>query len=66
MQKRNRSPQTKSLEECLAEHATRLRQEAKAPPPGAAREAVLKRAEQTATFGENDELLRGPRLTVRA
>ena len=46
MQKRNRSKQTKSLEERLAEHATRLREEAKALPRGAAREAVLRRAAQ--------------------
>ena len=40
---RKRYPaQEKSLEERLAEHATRLREEAKALPPGTAREAVLK------------------------
>jgi hypothetical protein len=44
---RKRYPtQTKSLEARLAEHATRLRKEAKAPPSGAAREAVVRRAEQ--------------------
>jgi hypothetical protein len=66
MQKRNRSPQKRPLEERLAEHATRLREEAKLLPPGGAREAVLRRAEQAATFADNDELLRRPSLTVRA
>jgi hypothetical protein len=44
MQKRNRSPQTKSLEERLADHATRLRAEAKVLPHGAVRDAILRRA----------------------
>jgi hypothetical protein len=66
MQKRNRTPQKRSLEERLAEHATRLREEAKALPSGGARDAVLRRAEQAATFADNDELLRRPNLAIRA
>jgi len=66
MKKRNCSPQKRSLQERLAELATRLREEAKALPSGAAREAVLRRAEQAATFSDNDGLLRRPSLTVRA
>jgi hypothetical protein len=60
MQKRNRSPQTKSLEERLAEHATRLREEAKALPRGAEREAVLRRAEQAETSARMSDWLRLP------
>ena len=60
------STQKKSLEARLAEHATRLREEAKALPSGAAREVVLRRAEQAATYADNDGLLRRPSLTVRA
>ena len=50
--------QTKSLEERLAEHATRLREEAKALPHGAEREAVLRRAEQAETSADMNDLLR--------
>ena len=58
---RKRYPaQEKSLEERLAEHATRLREEAKALPPGTAREAVLKR-----TVADMTELCR-PRLKSNA
>ena len=44
--RRNRSPQTQSLEERLAAHAARLREEAKMLPPGAVRDEILLRAEQ--------------------
>jgi hypothetical protein len=44
--RRNRSPQTQSLEERLAAHASRLREEAKMLPPGAVRDEILLRAEQ--------------------
>ena len=56
---RKRYPtQTKSLEERLAEHATRLREQAKALPRGAEREAVLRRAEQAETSADMNDLLR--------
>ena len=38
---RHRFKQNQSLEERLIQQATRLREEAKALPPGAAREAIL-------------------------
>jgi hypothetical protein len=49
MPKRQRFTQIQPLEERLVEHATRLREEAKALPPGAVREAILRRAEQAET-----------------
>ena len=58
--------QKKSLEERLAEHATRLREEAKALPLGTGREAVLRRAEQAETGADMSQWLRLPRLTTRA
>jgi hypothetical protein len=61
MQKRNRSPQTQPLEERLADHAARLREEAKALPAGKVRDAVLMRAEQAQSGAE----MRMP-LTTRA
>jgi hypothetical protein len=60
MQKRNRSPQTKSLEERLADHATRLRAEAKVLPHGAVRDAILRRAEQAETAVGLSEWLGSP------
>ena len=44
--RRNRSPQTQSLEERLAAHPARLGEEAKMLPPGAVRDEILLRAEQ--------------------
>ena len=49
MPQRHRFTQIQPLEERLVEHATRLREEAKALPPGAVREAILRRAEQAET-----------------
>ena len=66
MRKRNRSPQKRSLEERLAEHAARLREEAKALPAGAARKAVLRRAEQAETGAHMSEWLRLPGLKSNA
>jgi hypothetical protein len=63
-QKRSRGKQTKPLQERLAEHAERLRGEAKSLPPGAERQAVLRRAEQAETFTNNDGLLRRPHPTT--
>jgi hypothetical protein len=45
----HRFNQKQPLEERLVEHATRLREEAKALPPGVVREAILRRAEQAET-----------------
>ena len=64
MQKRNRVPQTQPLEG-LADHAARLREEARALPPGKVRDAVLRRAEQAQSGAEMREWLRMP-LTKRA
>lgn len=47
--KRRRFKQTKSLEECLADEAKILREQAQLLPPGAVREAVMKRARQAET-----------------
>jgi len=60
------STQKKSLEARLAEHAARLREEAKALPPGAAREAILRRAEQAETGAEMSDWLRLPGLNSNA
>ena len=66
MQKRqHRSPQyqhsfneKQPLEDRLVEHATRLREEAKALPPGIVREAILRRAEQAETGAHMTQWLR--------
>ena len=65
MQERNRTPRTQPLEERLANHAARLREEAKALPSGNVREAVLRRAEQAQSGAEMRDWLRMP-LTTRA
>ena len=57
---RKRSIQTKSLEERLAEHATRLREEAKVLPPGVVREAILRRAEKAETGAQMKAWLLSP------
>ena len=54
MQYRHRFTPNQPLEERLVEHATRLREEAKALPPGAVREAILKRAEQAETGARHE------------
>jgi hypothetical protein len=46
MQRRNRVKQKQSLEERLVEQAKRLRAEALSLAPGAAQDAILRRAEQ--------------------
>jgi hypothetical protein len=63
---RKRSIQTKSLEERLAEHATRLREEAKVLPPGVVREAILRRAEKAETGAQMSQWLRSPGLKTSA
>ena len=52
--------QYQPLEERPVEHATRLREEAKMLPPGAVREAILKRAEQAETGARKSQWLRLP------
>jgi hypothetical protein len=60
MQYRHRFTPTQPLEERLVEHATRLREEAKALPHGAVREAILRRAEQAETGAHMSQWLRLP------
>jgi hypothetical protein len=59
-QYRNRLNQKQPLEERLVEHATRLREEAKALPPGVVRAAILTRAEQAETGARMSQWLRSP------
>jgi hypothetical protein len=59
---RLRSKQTVSLEERLAEEAKRLRAEAKLLPPGAARDALIRRARQAEIGSHMSEWLRSPGL----
>ncbi|MBR0712956.1 hypothetical protein [Bradyrhizobium liaoningense] len=59
---RRRFKQTQSLEERLSEHAKRLREEAKLLPPGAARDAALRKARQAETGSHMSEWLRSPEL----
>ena len=60
MQYRRRFTQNQSLEERLVEHAKRLREEANTLPPGAVREAILKRAEQAKTGAHMSQWMRLP------
>jgi len=53
---------TDSLEERLAEEAKRLRQEAKLLPPGAVRDALIRKARQCETGSHMSEWLRSPGL----
>ncbi len=59
---RLRFKQTVSLEERLAEEAKRLRAEAKLLPPGAARDALIRRARQAEIGSQMSEWLRSPGL----
>ena len=59
---RRRFKQTQSLEERLSEEAKRLRDEAKSLPPGALREALLRKARQADTGSHMSEWLRSPEL----
>ena len=59
---RRRFKQTKSLEERLAQEAKRLREQAKLLPPGAVREALLRRARQAETGSHMSEWLSSPGL----
>ncbi len=62
MQQRRRFKQTKPLEERLADQAQRLREQAKLLPPGAVRDATLRRARQAETGSHMSEWLRSPGL----
>jgi hypothetical protein len=59
---RRRFQQSETLETCLAEEAKHLREEAKSLPPGAAREALLRKARQTETASHMSEWLSSPEL----
>ena len=59
---RRRFKQTQSLEERLAEEAKRLREEAKSLPPGAVREALLRKARQAETGSHMSQWLSSPGL----
>jgi hypothetical protein len=59
---RRRFKQTRSLEERLAEEAKRLREEAKLLPPGAVREALLRKARQAETGSHMSGWLASPGL----
>ena len=61
-QQRRRFKQTQSLEDCLADEAKRLREEAKLLPPGTLREQVLRKARQAETGSHVSEWLRSPGL----
>jgi hypothetical protein len=60
--RRRRFKQTETLEQRLTEEAKRLREEAKLLPPGAVREAVLRRARQAETAARIDSWLSPPGL----
>ncbi|TPQ33095.1 hypothetical protein C2U70_20105 [Bradyrhizobium guangdongense] len=63
---RRRFKQTTTLEERLAGEAKRLREDAKSVPPGAAREAMLRKARQAETGAHFSEWLRSPDATSSA
>jgi hypothetical protein len=63
---RRRFKQTETLEQRLTDEAIRLREEAKLLPPGAVREAALRKARQTETASHisdwlNSSGLRAPK-----
>lgn len=57
---RRRFKQSRSLEERLAAEAKRLRDEARSLPPGAAREATLRKARQAETATHMSAWLTSP------
>jgi hypothetical protein len=59
---RRRVKQIKSLEERLADEARQLRAEAKLLPPGAVRDAAIRRARQAEIASHMSEWLRSPGL----
>ncbi len=58
--RRRRFKQTQSLEDRLAEHAKRLREEAELLPHGPVRDEALRRARQAETGSHLTEWLRSP------
>jgi hypothetical protein len=62
MQQRRRFKQTISLEARLAKEAKRLREEAKALPPGLERDLILRKARQAETGSHLSEWLTSPGL----
>jgi hypothetical protein len=62
MTERRRFKQAEVLESRLADAAKRLREAAKLLPPGAAREAILRKARQAETGSRLSEWLRSPDL----
>ncbi|WP_249149935.1 hypothetical protein [Bradyrhizobium liaoningense] len=62
MSTRRRFKQVQSLEERLSQEAARLREEAKALPPGMEREHMLRKARQCDTGSHVSEWLRSPGL----
>ena len=61
-QRRNRVKQTRSLEERMAEQATKLKEQASQLPAGPERDAVLKRARLAETGAHINDWLRSPGL----
>ena len=59
---RHRSKPTENLECRLAAEARRLREEARGTPPGAAREALLRKARQAETGSQMSEWLKSSGL----
>jgi hypothetical protein len=62
MTHRRRFKQTESLEKRLVNEAIRLREQAKLLSPGAAREALLRKARQTETASHINAWLNSPGL----
>jgi hypothetical protein len=60
MQKRRRFKQTQSLEERLAQDTAQLREQAKALPPGRARELIMRKITQNEAAHHLCEILRSP------
>jgi hypothetical protein len=59
---RRRFKQAQSLEERLSEQAKRLREEARSLPPGALRDALLRKARQAEAGSHMSAWLRSPEL----
>ena len=62
MMKRRRFKQTKTLDQRLAEEVTRLRDQARALPPGRSREMLLRKARQDEAAIQIEAWLRSPGL----
>ena len=61
-QRRRRVKQSSPLENRLAEEAKRLREEARALPPSAKREELIRKARQAEAGSDMSEWLRSPGL----